>query len=858
MLTLNIRPNDITFRSLVLVSANLQDPVQLQESWGMIVKRKHELRDLRVSEQRARGAEGVDTSVPWDYKDWQALVSSSYALEKVAFARAELEKFKDEMNPKLYTQVWGYFAHAQERELEKKRPEGNYYGGRTKDTNTTPNTLHATFNLEKIILEVTRLLQTLKSPTVIPFSPPEAPSSGSTSTPSSESSSTTPPSPSAKTTTSKPKQSDPRTPPYLEIDMYLTSPSHPPLPTPRLQEIYNQLLSTSPSPYSGQSPRYLGPGVNNDAHNHSTTGYTLRELRFQNWVTVNRLLFEAELHERRTEAKVRRDMIQSGSSIPGKTARPIIWKDEQIRERVRQAEEKAKEELAKGEDVDIDVKSGRVVRRNEEAREKAMKGVREEEWEIRKLLGGGGLAWESEGKAIVPEMFDKREGMSAAEKPVSTKEMQPAEEKEKESTEKNEVKVKAEAAEKLEKSMPKAPISSEVTLKQPTPSPKPATTPSRPAPSKPISPASAPAPTRVSASPKPSAPAAAPIPPPLGSAPMGALSPPWPTVPFMPKPKAEPTEKLEKSKAVKKAEPSEKADEDTIARGGPWSTVPFVPRTKALPEEVPKEIKKEETKKQTRAERRSEEKSKKDKEASEAAREVREERKKKEKEAAKKAEPSKKADKEVAAKEQSTKDTRKPQPKEEKDVPEVGAVEARRAEEASTIPTPKPEPIPAPDPTNTPFASPLLHSSHITETTIPPPKGPPPSPEQVQEAMQELAALSEAENELADIFAELFAVNEKVSSAATAASPIAAEQPVATIDFEKDGGVAAIAPQGDQTPAPEPPRPSSTTTPTPSTPTPQEPKESHVEQLVREEVPRGDGPEEAAGTGSRPKKEGSE
>ncbi|KAF8447034.1 hypothetical protein BGX38DRAFT_1060887, partial [Terfezia claveryi] len=44
MLTLNIRPTDITFRNLVIVSANLQDPVQLRESWGMIVQQKHQLR----------------------------------------------------------------------------------------------------------------------------------------------------------------------------------------------------------------------------------------------------------------------------------------------------------------------------------------------------------------------------------------------------------------------------------------------------------------------------------------------------------------------------------------------------------------------------------------------------------------------------------------------------------------------------------------------------------------------------------------------------------------------------------------------------------------------------------------------
>ncbi|KAF8424954.1 hypothetical protein EV426DRAFT_597963 [Tirmania nivea] len=230
--------------------------------------------------------------------------------------------------------------------------------------------------------------------------------------------------------------------------------------------------------------------------------------------------------------------------------------------------------------------------------------------------------------------------------------------------------------------------------------------------------------------------------------------------------------------------------------------------------------------------------------------------------------------KEAVAKEQPSKDAGNPQPKEEKVAPEVGAVEATiiisrtqtaeisatepgKAEKASIASTPNPEPIPAPDPTSTPFISPLFRGSHITKTTTPPPKGPPPSPEQVQEAVQELASLSEAENELADIFAELFAVNEKVSSAA-AANLTASEQLVATADSGKDGNAVAKAPQGDQTPAPEPPYSSpTTTTPTPSAPTPQEPKESAVEQPVREEVPPGDGPEEAVGTGSRPGKEGS-
>ncbi|RPB29069.1 hypothetical protein L211DRAFT_758759, partial [Terfezia boudieri ATCC MYA-4762] len=44
MLKLNIRPTDVTFRNLVIVSANLQDPVQLKESWDMLVQQKRELR----------------------------------------------------------------------------------------------------------------------------------------------------------------------------------------------------------------------------------------------------------------------------------------------------------------------------------------------------------------------------------------------------------------------------------------------------------------------------------------------------------------------------------------------------------------------------------------------------------------------------------------------------------------------------------------------------------------------------------------------------------------------------------------------------------------------------------------------
>ncbi|KAF8424955.1 hypothetical protein EV426DRAFT_642044, partial [Tirmania nivea] len=691
MLTLNIRPNDITFRSLVIVSANLEDPVQLKASWEMIVKSRHELRDQHVSEQRARDVEKINTKVPWDFKDWQALVSSSYSLGEVAFARAELEKFKDSMDPNLYTQVWGYFAQAQERELAKKRQDGNYYGG-TPDKNTPPNLLHATFNLEKIILEVTRLLQTLRSPTVIPFSPPEASSSGSTTAPSPESNSTTSPPHSPKATASKLIKSDPRS--YFEIDMYLTSPSHPPFPTPRLQEIYNQLLSTSPSPYSGQSPRYLGPGINNDAHNRSTTGYTLRELRFQNWVTVNRLLFEAELHEHRIEAKVRRDMIENGSSVSAEIAKPIMWKDEQIRERVRRAEEKAREQLANGEDVDVDVKSGRVVRRNERTMDEVMKGVREEEWEIRKLLGGGGWTWESEGKAIAPEMFDRREGLGVAEKPVSAKESQLVEEKKAEEKEKNPAGKKEEAkmkkvgaAQELEKPTPKTPTSSEVTPKHPTSptpfsltSPKTTTTPSTPAPLKPISPASAPDLTQVSASPKPSAPTVIPISPPSGKSPepsslrhreapapkpvkatleqipiaatigasakSEALGPPWPTVPFIPKHKASPIEELEESKAAKsevKAVPIEKAGEDITALGGPWPTVPFVPRTEALPEEITKEVKeiKKEAKKETTKEAKKEAKEAK-KAAKKEAKEAQKAAKKEAKEVKKEAKEAKK------------------------------------------------------------------------------------------------------------------------------------------------------------------------------------------------------------------------
>lgn len=406
MLAAKVKPSAITYRTLVLVSGELNDAVQLEESWTMIIAsredEKQRILEANMEAARLRGedpeiAKRAGVELPWDFKDWQALINAGTMIGHSQFVRDEIAKYTDSMGSGFYYSVMQYFGSVEERRLAAARRKMNEemlpreaWDKMLSDSSpeAVPSLLafpddappldSANGDVKKprytlptdLAPELGKLLHIFTSPTVTPFSP--------------------------------------SAPGHIAIDLELSAPQFPPLPDSNLQEIYDSLLAASDKTrLAGLSPRFLDPPDDApptvmEGTTHAAigaTGFTLRELRFMNWVAVNKLLFEAELHERRSRARYLVE-IQKAKMGELKDAGEMgikyhFWREPQIRERIRRARMGLSEMKPEEQNVDVNVRTGRVTRRYSGRvvdAVKAREGEREG-WEIRKILGGGGVAF---------------------------------------------------------------------------------------------------------------------------------------------------------------------------------------------------------------------------------------------------------------------------------------------------------------------------------------------------------------------------------------------------------------------------------------------------------------------------------
>lgn len=773
MVKAGIRPNDVTYRTLVVVAGHLKDEKQLVEAWRMLEATKMEERNARIQTQKKliqMKRLSPDTvvgsvGVKWEFKDWQALVDACVLIGKERFAVEELDKWRDgggveaggtntpatALSPIFYTKIWDYFVHAKEREVLRAKERKDYPRpvpttiaessvknmpalANTRNS-TSPETGHV-YTIDKTIDELRRLLQTFSTSSITAFSPPSSESPANTTNP----------------TTGDPTKA----PAYLPIDLDFTTPPHPPYPMSYVQQIYSSLLSTSPNTAAGQSPRYLGLGNTSDSDSVTTTGFTIRELRFQNWVAINKLLFYAELNERKAEAKLHRDVAKQSAtgSQPKPQLKTLIWKEEQVHEWVKRVETQAKSEFSKGFDVDVDVRTGKINVKNDQKRQEMRKKLVEEAWNIRTIVGGGGLTWyrgdeklkgeeeeimgrklkslENEGGIGSNAKEGVEESLGETEENIGEK---VKEAKELEQIEKMQEKVMREDAEKAEKTQElRDMVKTEVTEKG----------------AEQVEQAQAEKLTEMVKEEK------------------GAN-------------KAESVENVETGKEEKKKlERVERGEGEGQAK---WESMENVARLEEKQKIL--ETGKEEGKAGVRVKLKKEREEKKGKKM-EKVEKLEKSRKKKEKETSKKvgrvgrkpketiivAQEDKKAENveklEVEAKE--TVITGKEGEEGENTYPRLFISSAP----PTTSPTPPPPPAttttqPTDKSTLTPTSSlgVLTPNYHIIQTTTEIPDGPPPSPEKLQQAMQELSAISEAESELADSIAELFTLTAHISDRKT-------------------------------------------------------------------------------------------
>jgi len=138
------------------------------------------------------------------------------------------------------------------------------------------------------------------------------------------------------------------------------------IPPSELQSFYAALTSSVSKVSSGE-----------DALTRTATGYTVKELRFENWRSINRLLFEAELFEKEMIERRVRGMVMRGKMegvVDGEEGDGGGGEMKRVFER----EEKAKKRI---EDVRREIKGVRKARGEGEV------GWRKEELRVRGLLG---------------------------------------------------------------------------------------------------------------------------------------------------------------------------------------------------------------------------------------------------------------------------------------------------------------------------------------------------------------------------------------------------------------------------------------------------------------------------------------
>lgn len=112
------------------------------------------------------------------------------------------------------------------------------------------------------------------------------------------------------------------------------------MPQTELQKFYDTLTSTVSKVDIGEDPLQ-----------RTATGYTVKELRFENWRSVNRLLYEAELHEQEMAEKhlkmVKRHargwaLEEEGETKEKLDVRKLFANEERAKKRIEELRERVK------------------------------------------------------------------------------------------------------------------------------------------------------------------------------------------------------------------------------------------------------------------------------------------------------------------------------------------------------------------------------------------------------------------------------------------------------------------------------------------------------------------------------------
>lgn len=443
MLAARLTPSDVTYRTLVVAAGQLGDKDQLEAAWAMLAANRIEKRGrlerqkniLRSRASLYTGPEQhqstkVRGTSDWDAEDWLALINAGVQLGKSDFVSAELEKYRDELGVPYYSLIWNWLANAQSKHLEESRKKmlKGLWKGR--------NGIHEKNKVGtngKVMEEVDSAIK--KFDYTMAFKPEseQLPVKEDDNRIEDQTNPITPSVPAGELPTpdhsihrslypeierlrrifSHPVIQDycPSSSKHISLDFDLSSPQFPPLPDAELQSIYNELVAVN-NDYSQQNLFYYS--VDSDAATSpspgiatiSPTGFTLRELRFENWKSINKLLFEAECDENRRIERIRRQQegLGDGGRIHPSGSRLGMkfrfWKEEAIKKEISRVKSKSVGSFREGRLLDDGGEAGGL----EEVHGDGSKGWKKEEWRMRKIVGGGGVEITDGGKggAVIP------------------------------------------------------------------------------------------------------------------------------------------------------------------------------------------------------------------------------------------------------------------------------------------------------------------------------------------------------------------------------------------------------------------------------------------------------------------------
>lgn len=176
----------------------------------------------------------------WDLKDVRALVRACIRTNQTDFCRAELHRLQVPLGHTLYRNALNSIAN----EERKIRGAG-----------TEPNVSGATLS-PSVKREIAKLMRIFSSHQIHDFA-----TAGT----------------------------------YVEgvVDIDSVAPTFADIPQTELQKFYDTLTRSVSKVEIGEDPLQ-----------RTSTGYSVSQLRFENWRSVNRLLYEAELHEREVEEQI--------------------------------------------------------------------------------------------------------------------------------------------------------------------------------------------------------------------------------------------------------------------------------------------------------------------------------------------------------------------------------------------------------------------------------------------------------------------------------------------------------------------------------------------------------------------------